>query len=107
MQGEKGERLQGERGGTVLREGRAGGRSRGSPVNTGREREPPEDAPLDIEVLLERLEELDRKQEDTRLPVSVIGRVVVTRVDDYSSTGVVVDSARPISVGARVSQFIN
>jgi hypothetical protein len=44
----------------------------------------------------------DLKHEDLRLPPSVIGRVVVVRVDERSATAVVVDASRPIDVGNRL-----
>ena len=46
------------------------------------------------------------RSEDLSLPASVVGRVVVTRVDDYSATGVVVDSSQPIRVGDALAQTI-
>ncbi len=44
---------------------------------------------------------------DDALPGSVIGRVVVTRVEDYSATGVVVDASTPIRVGAELAQTLD
>lgn len=47
------------------------------------------------------------KEEDLELPPSVIGRVVVVRVDEEHSAAVVVDSERPIKVGHRVASRID
>lgn len=57
-------------------------------------------------VVEQRDEHVNLRGEDTELPPSVIGRIVVVRVDDYSSTGVVVDAARPINVGNRVAMTV-
>lgn len=46
------------------------------------------------------------RQTDDTLPATVVGRVVVTRVDDYSATGVVVDAATPIRVGDELAQTL-
>lgn len=46
-------------------------------------------------------------EDDERIPDSVVGRVVVVRVDDTHSTGVVVDASRPVDAGTTVSQFVN
>ena len=41
--------------------------------------------------------------EDKRLPEQVVGRVVVVRSEPAFATGVVVDAARDVQVGARVT----
>lgn len=41
--------------------------------------------------------------EDKRLPERVVGRVVVVRAESESATGVVVDAARELDVGARLT----
>ncbi len=46
-------------------------------------------------------------REDQRLPEAVVGRVVVVRAEAGHSTGVVVDAARDIQVGARVTTIPN
>ena len=51
----------------------------------------------------QRDEYIDFKKEDPRLPEAVIGRIVVVRVDENSSTGVVVDANRVVGVGSRVT----
>ncbi len=53
-------------------------------------------------VVERRDDAMDLKREDPSLPPSVIGRVVVVRVDETSSTAVVVDASRVINVGSRV-----
>lgn len=57
-------------------------------------------------VVERRDEREDMGKEDPRLPPSVIGRVVVVRVDENSSTGVVVEAARPLEVGTRVTMRV-
>lgn len=42
-------------------------------------------------------------EEDAKLPERVVGRVVVVRADPQHATGVVVDAARDIDVGARLT----
>jgi hypothetical protein len=49
---------------------------------------------------------IDRKKDDPDLPVSVVGRLVVVRVDESSSTAVVVQAARDLAVGLHVMQSI-
>jgi hypothetical protein len=44
---------------------------------------------------------------DSRLPDSVVGRVVVVRVDDAHSTGVVVDASRTVEAGLVATEFVN
>ena len=46
-------------------------------------------------------------EEDTSLPPSVIGRVVVLRVSENSSTAVITDSNESIDVGYRISQYVD
>jgi hypothetical protein len=43
------------------------------------------------------------RPEDARLPERVVGRVVVVRAESQHATGVVVDAARDIDVGARLT----
>jgi len=50
---------------------------------------------------------IDKAKEDEGLPPSVIGRVVVIRVDEDYATAVVVDADRPIDVGHRVAVEID
>ena len=47
------------------------------------------------------------KDEDSDLPPSVVGRVVVLRVDEYASTAVVTDSSRSIRIGDRITQEVD
>ena len=49
---------------------------------------------------------LDLEKEDRDLPYSVIGRLVVVRVDEYSSTAVITDAERNLSVGMHLKQEI-
>ncbi len=49
----------------------------------------------------------DGAEEDEELPPSVIGRVVVVRVDEEHSTGVIVDADRPIKQGHRFASRID
>ncbi len=46
------------------------------------------------------------EREDENLPYSVIGRIVIVRVDDYVSTAVVTDATTVLKVGQRVSEFL-
>ncbi len=48
----------------------------------------------------------DINKEDEELPYSVIGRVVVVRVDEYSSTAIVSDADRSLMVGNRLLQKV-
>jgi len=50
---------------------------------------------------------VDTKRPDPNMPPSVIGRVVVVRVDDYSATAVVTDASRTIPVGAEIMTRMN
>ena len=52
-------------------------------------------------------EVLDTRRPDPMLPPSVIGRLVVVRVDDYSATAVVTDASRTIPVGAEIVTRMN
>lgn len=54
----------------------------------------------------QRDEYLDRDKEDRKLPPSVIARVVVVRVDESSSTAVVVQASRVVDVGHHVTQRV-
>ena len=58
--------------------------------------------------VVEREDEVvDVKRSDPRLPPSVIGRLVVVRVDDYSATAVVTDAGRSIPVGSEILTRMN
>ena len=57
-------------------------------------------------IIDQRDELLNVKGEDEDLPPSVVGRVVVVRVDDYASTAVVTDASRSVGVGANLSQVV-
>lgn len=46
----------------------------------------------------------NRDEED--LPQSVVGRIVVVRIDEYASTGVITDAATPIDVGYSLTQRV-
>jgi hypothetical protein len=46
------------------------------------------------------------EKEDEDLPYSVIGRIVIVRVDDDVSTGVITDASTVMKVGHRVSEFL-
>jgi hypothetical protein len=54
----------------------------------------------------QRDEYADIRKEDPDLPHSVIGRVVVVRVDEYTSTAVVTDASKNLSVGNRLTQKV-
>lgn len=54
----------------------------------------------------QRDEYSDIKKEDTDLPHSVIGRIVVVRVDEYTSTAVVTDASKNLTVGNRLTQTV-
>jgi hypothetical protein len=58
-------------------------------------------------VVQRRDEMLDKRRPDIDLPPSVIGRIVVVRVDDYSSTGVITDAARSLPDGAEIMTRVN
>ncbi|MCK6505633.1 LysM peptidoglycan-binding domain-containing protein [Myxococcota bacterium] len=58
-------------------------------------------------VVVQRDDALDLKDEDESLPESVTGRVVVVRVDEYTSTAVITDASRPIDTGDRVVQKVD
>ena len=47
---------------------------------------------------------LDSAKEDKTLPESVIGRIVIVRVDETTATAVIADADRDILVGSRVTQ---
>ncbi|MBN1336633.1 MAG: LysM peptidoglycan-binding domain-containing protein [Deltaproteobacteria bacterium] len=53
-------------------------------------------------IVEQRDEFLDMYHEDEDLPRSVVGRLVVVRVDETSATGVVTDANRHVEEGARV-----
>lgn len=53
--------------------------------------------------IVSRIDEvLDPRRPDPTLPASVIGRLVVVRVDDYSATAVVTDASRSIPIGSEI-----
>ena len=54
----------------------------------------------------QRDQRLDIKKEDDELPHSVIGRLVVVRVDQDSSAAVITDASKSLGVGARVTQKV-
>lgn len=54
-------------------------------------------------VIEQRDELIDMDKEDTKLPPNIIGRLVVVRVGENSSTAVVVNAANYIEVGQRVT----
>ncbi len=54
----------------------------------------------------QRDQRLDVKKEDPDLPRSVIGRLVVVRVDQDSSAAVITDASKSLYVGARVTQKV-
>lgn len=58
-------------------------------------------------VVVRQDEALDLRKEDEALPESVTGRIVIVRVDEYTSTAVITDAARPIEVGARLVQTVD
>jgi len=49
---------------------------------------------------------IDRKKDDPKLPPSVVARIVVVRVDENSSTGVVVQASRTIETGLTITQTV-
>lgn len=57
-------------------------------------------------VVKRRDERTGARTEDRALPAAVVGRIVVTRVDDYSATGVVVNASSPIRVGDELAQTV-
>ncbi len=57
-------------------------------------------------VVEQRDPQVDIKKEDEDLPYSVVGRVVIVRVDEYSSTAVVTDSDRSLQIGHRLRQTV-
>jgi hypothetical protein len=58
-------------------------------------------------VVSRRDEVLDTRRPDPSLPPSVIGRLVVVRVDDYSATAVVTDASKSIPIGAEIVTRMN
>ena len=57
--------------------------------------------------LIERRDEnTDWWDEDPSLPASVVGRAVVVRVDEYSSTAVITDSDRNLAVGSHLTMKV-
>ena len=52
-------------------------------------------------------EVVDTKRSDPTLPPSVIGRLVVVRVDDYSSTAIITDASHSIPVGSEILTRMN
>lgn len=57
-------------------------------------------------VVEQRDPHMDIKKEDENLPFSVVGRVVIVRVDEYSSTAVVTDANRSLKIGQRLRQTV-
>jgi hypothetical protein len=49
----------------------------------------------------------DIHQYDTKLPAQVAGRVVVTRVDEYHATGIVVDASGVIRRGDHLAMSVD
>jgi hypothetical protein len=43
---------------------------------------------------------------DERIPEQVAGRVIVTALDEYHATAVIVDAARPINVGDHLAMRV-
>ncbi len=60
-----------------------------------------------VHVVVQRDEAVDLRKEDTSLPETVTGRIVIVRVDEYTSTGVITDASRNIEVGTRIVQKID
>jgi hypothetical protein len=58
-------------------------------------------------VVERRDEMIDKKGPDNDLPPSVIGRVVVVRVDDYTSTAIITDASRSLPDGAEIRTRLN
>ena len=58
-------------------------------------------------VIEQQDENISSDKEDLNLPPSVIGRVVVLRVDEYSSTAVVTDANRSIEAGDRLTMEVD
>lgn len=58
-------------------------------------------------VVVQRDDALDLEEDDESLPESVTGRVVVVRVDEYTSTAVITEASRPIDEGDRVVQKVD
>ena len=52
-------------------------------------------------------EVVDTKGPDPSMPPSVIGRLVVVRVDDYSATAVITDASQSIPVGSEILTRMN
>jgi len=57
-------------------------------------------------VVEQRDPHVDIKKEDEDLPYSVIGRVVIVRVDEYSATAIVSDADRSLTVGNKLLQKV-
>jgi hypothetical protein len=53
-----------------------------------------------------RDENLDWRKENDELPQSVVGRLVVVRVDEYSSTAVITDASHALDVGMHITQRV-
>lgn len=58
-------------------------------------------------VVVRQDEALDYDSEDETLPESVTGRVVIVRVDEYTSTAVITDASRNIELGNRLVQTVD
>lgn len=50
---------------------------------------------------------INPNKDDEELPQSVVGRVVVVRIDEYWATAVITDAASPIDVGNRLAQRVD
>ena len=57
-------------------------------------------------VVEQRDPHVDYKKEDEDLPYSVIGRVVIVRVDEYTATAIVSDADRSLMVGNKLLQKV-
>lgn len=55
----------------------------------------------------QRDEAISLNDDDTDLPETVMGRIVVVRVDEYTATGVVTNAARSIDDGTRIVQKVD
>jgi len=55
----------------------------------------------------QRDDAIDTQHDDDTLPESVTGRIVLVRVDEYTSTGIISDASRPIESGQRIVQVVD
>jgi len=57
--------------------------------------------------VVERRDEfIDHETDESDLPESVVGRVVIVRVDEYASTAVITDSSSNVDVGSLITQHV-